>query len=213
MKSKSYTEQSAAKKILARIYGNGRGATFTPKDFHDLASHETIRATLSRLAASGTIRRLIRGVYDYPEFSARLNAPAPANPDAIARAIARNHGWTIHPEGNTALNLLALSTQVPAQWQYSSDGPTRVIHWAGGPLVFKHRSNKEISPLSPRTALLVQALKALGQQNVDGDTRARLQSAFTARELTRAVREARFVTAWVYEVIRDLAATKGDRHA
>jgi hypothetical protein len=35
--------QHIAAQILARIYGSGRGWVFTPKDFLDLASHETAR--------------------------------------------------------------------------------------------------------------------------------------------------------------------------
>jgi Family of unknown function (DUF6088) len=72
--------QYQAGQILARIYGNGRGKTFTPKDFLDLASHETVRKVLSRLTEEGTIRRLMRGVYDYPAFSTLLNALESSQP-------------------------------------------------------------------------------------------------------------------------------------
>ena len=87
--------QNIAYRILARIRGAGRGSVFATKDFLDIASHETARQSLGRLAEAGTIRRLIRGVYEYPAFSALLKAPASPDPDAIARAIARSHGWTI----------------------------------------------------------------------------------------------------------------------
>jgi len=209
--------QDKAGKILARIYGNGRGRVFTPKDFLDLASHENARQALGRLADEGTIRRLMRGVYDYPAFSALLNAPASPDPDAIARAIARAHGWTILPAGETALNLLGLSTQVPAQWQYFSDGPSKTYEWRGGSLVFKHRANKETTVLSPKTALLVQALKTLGQDRIDDSVVATLRAKFDKRERVRAIREARYATSWVYEIVKrlvaDLAAEKEKRRA
>ena len=205
--------QATSDKILARIYGKGRGQSFTPKDFQDLASPENVRAVLSRLVAGGTIRRLRRGVYDYPEHSALLDAPASPDPDAMARAIARTHGWTILPEGQTALNLLGLSTQVPAHWQYFSDGPSREVAWTGGTLVFRHRANRETTRLSPRTALLVQALKALGAAQVDAAVLSRLRAAFSAPELARALREARYVTAWVYEILKRLAAAAEAPHA
>lgn len=198
--------QAIADKILARIYGSGRGSAFTPKDFIDLASHEAARQTLSRFAKEGTVRRLLRGVYDYPAFSTLLNAPASPDPDSIARAIARAHGWTILPAGETALNILGLSTQVPAQWQYFSDGPSKTFEWQGGKLVFKHRANKETTVLSPKTALLVQALKTLGELRVDDSVISALQTKFDRREQARAVREARYATSWVYEIIKRLAA-------
>lgn len=204
---------AAARQILSRIYGTGRGAAFTPKDFLDLASHETVRQSLARLAKATTIRRVTRGVYDYPRFSAMLQAPASPDPDAIARAVARAHGWTILPIGDTALNLLGLSTQVPAQWQYLSDGPSKTYEWSGGTLAFKHRANKETTVLSPTTALIVQALKALGERRVDDSTLATLRAKLDAKERARAVREARYATSWVYEIIKRLAAEKQVRHA
>lgn len=213
MKHPHATLQASSHPVLARIYGNGRGAAFTPKDFLDLASHETARQSLARLAKEGKIRRVARGVYDYPRFSALLHAPASPDPDAIARAIARAHGWTILPTGDMALNLLGLSTQVPAQWQYFSDGPSKTYEWSGGTLTFKHRANKETTVLSPRTALIVQALKALGESRVDDSTLAALRTKLDAKERTRAVREARYATSWVYEIIKRLAAEEKVRHA
>ncbi|MEI6783677.1 MAG: DUF6088 family protein [Verrucomicrobiota bacterium] len=205
--------QIEADKILARIYGKGRGAVCTPKDFHDLASSSNIRTTLSRLVSDGKLRRLMRGVYEYPEFSPFMNAPASPNPNLFARAVARNHGWTIQPEGNTALNLLGLSTQVPAQWNFFSDGPTKRFQWTGGILSFKHRTNKETTALSYETALLVQALKTLGQDRIDDKVLCALCEKIDAKAVARAVREAQYVTSWVYAALKRLAAEKERSHA
>ena len=193
------------KRILQRIYGHGRGWVFIPKDFLDIASYAAVRQSLSRLKQKGTIRRLMQGVYDYPSFSTLLNAQSSPDPDAIARAIARANGWTILPTGDTALNLLGLSTQVPAQYQYFSDGPSKCYVWQGGTLVFKHRTNKETTILSYRTAVLVQALKSLGENGLDAMVIAALQEKFTKHELNLALREARYVTSWVYNAIKRLA--------
>ena len=194
------------KRILQRIYGHGRGWVLIPKDFLDIASCTAVRQSLSRLKRLGTIRRLMQGVYDYPSFSSLLNAPSSPDPGGIARAIARANGWTILPTGDTALNLLGLSTQVPAQYQYFSDGPSRRYTWQGGMLVFKHRTNKETTILSPRTALLVQALKCLGESGIDSKSMVTLQKKFSPQELNLALKEARYATSWVYKVIKQLAA-------
>ncbi|MFZ5984137.1 MAG: DUF6088 family protein [Acidobacteriota bacterium] len=205
MNSGRERDTTLSDKVLVRIYGTGRGKVFTPKDFLDLASHETVRQILSRLTRKGEIRRLMRGVYEYPESSRMLGGPASPDPDAIARAIARAHGWTLVPAGETALNLLGLSTQVPAHWQYFSDGPTKRYAWKGGSLVLKHRTNKETTVLSPKTALVVQALKTLGRAHVDESVVAAVGKVMDERERTRARREARYATSWVYEIIKRLA--------
>lgn len=103
-------------------------------------------------------------------------------------------GWAILPSGETALNLLGISTQVPAQWQYFSDGPSKTYERQAGTLAFKHRPNKETTLLSPKTALLVQALKALGEKRVDDSVVDTLRAKFDQKELERAAREARYAT-------------------
>jgi hypothetical protein len=205
--------QHPVHKILARIYGGGRGEAFTPKMFLDIAESATVRQVLGRLTKEGKIRRLLRGVYDYPAFSQVLRAPASPDPHAIARAIARAQGWTILPTGNTALNLLGLSTQVPARWEYFSDGPSKRYTWAGGTIVFKRRTNRETTILSARTGLLVQALKALGQEQIDERVLAALRAQFSTSERKRAMREARYATAWVYEIIKRLNREGAPDHA
>ena len=74
--------------IRQRIIGKGRGAIFAPTDFLDIGSRASLDQALSRLADQGMIRRLTRGLYDYPRKSARLGLLSPSADD-IAKAIAR----------------------------------------------------------------------------------------------------------------------------
>lgn len=67
----------AIDKIKRRIIGKGRGAVFTPADFLDLGSRASVDQTLSRLTDQGVIRRLARGIYDYPKTSPRLGRLSP----------------------------------------------------------------------------------------------------------------------------------------
>lgn len=186
---------------------------FTPKDFLDIASYESTKKSLMRLTNAGKLRRPLRGVYDLPAYSAVRKGPASPNPDALARAIARAHSWTLTPTGETALNLLGLSTQVPAQWEYFSDGPSKRFEWEGGSIQFKRRSNKEMKGLSPSTALLVQALKALGEERVDAGVLAHLQAKLSVRDRMRALRETQYATTWLYEFIKRLANDAPPPHA
>jgi len=79
--------------------------------------------------------------------------------------------------------------------------------------VFKHRTNKETTVLSPKTALLVQALKTLGENRINDSVVDTLHAKFDKKERVRAIREARYATSWVYEIIKRLAAEKEPRHA
>jgi hypothetical protein len=201
--------QSIANKILKRINNHGRGWIFSTKDFFDLGDRYAVNMALHRLKNKGRIRQILRGIYDYPAFSRILNALATPNPYHIIETIARTYGWTICPSGNTALNLLGLSTQVPAKYIFYTDGPSKKYNWNGAQFEFLHRAIKETSGLSPRTALAVQALKALGRENTTEKVIARLRKEFSEKELRNAIRETQVATNWIYAALK--RATEKDR--
>ena len=58
--------QTIDNKIISRIYGNGRGFSFSQNEFSDLGSTDAVRKSLSRLEQAEKIRRVLRGIYDYP---------------------------------------------------------------------------------------------------------------------------------------------------
>ncbi len=117
--------QPVEQKILSRIYGRGRGWAFTKTDFVTEFGETNIHQALSSLTRAGKIRRVCHGIYDYPRYSELLGQTLSPDIDQAARALARKFNWRIQPSGDTAMNLLGLSTQVPGRWIYLSDGPSR----------------------------------------------------------------------------------------
>ena len=173
-------------------------------DFADITVKKTASVGLSRLESEGVIRRILRGVYDKPAYNRFLGEFVAPIPDKVAHAIARNFGWTIVPCGDTALNLLGLSTQVPAVWVYVSDGTYKEYSYDNTTIQFKRTTNKEVSKLSYKTALVIQALKALGKDNIDEMVISRLQKILTAEEKKAMVSEAKAVTSWIYEYLKQI---------
>ena len=102
------------KDIKKRILTSESGSVFVATDFADITDKKTASVILTRIESEGIIRRVLRGVYDKPEYNEFLKEYIAPIPDNVAHALARNFGWTIVPCGDTALNLLGLSTQVPA---------------------------------------------------------------------------------------------------
>ena len=161
------TRPNYLNEIKSRISASENGAVFVAADFTDITNKKTASVGLTRLEADGFIKRVLRGVYYKAEYSDFLKEYIAPVPDNVAHAIARNFGWTIVPCGDTALNLLALSTQVPAVWLYVSDGPYKEYSYDNTVIRFKRTTNKDISKFSYKTALTVQALKALGKDKID----------------------------------------------
>lgn len=178
------------------------GTVFVSADFTDITDKKTVNVILERIASGGQLRRIIRGVYDKPLYNYFLDEYLVPSPDLVANALARNYGWSIVPCGDTALNLLGLSTQVPAAWTYVSDGPYKEYSFENIALKFKRITNKEISKLSYKSALVVQALKALGKENVTDSVLLKLKNDLTADEKNKLLNETKSVTSWIYEYIK-----------
>lgn len=192
-------------KIRRRIYESETGSVFVTSDFADITDNKKSSVCLMRLTEERLLRRIMRGVYDKPEYNSFLQEYLEPAPDKVANAIARNYGWTIVPCGDTALNLLGLSTQVPAIWLYVSDGPYKEYSFNNTTIKFKHTANKGISKLSYKTSLVIQALKALGKENIDNNVIVKLSKALTDDEKKNMLNEAKSTTSWIYEYIKSIA--------
>jgi hypothetical protein len=197
--------KSIKSKASARIYGNQRGWAFSKIDFLDLGSDADIRKALSKLAAKGTIRRVLRGVYDYPRTSKLLDTEMGPDLNQLAGALARRSGWRIQPSENTALNLLGLSTQVPALSVYLSDGPSKTYEIGKQQLVFKKRTLKESVFKHKESELVVQALKALGKERSDKEILQKLANTWTPNKWKKILRDTKTAPAWVSGMIRNIS--------
>jgi hypothetical protein len=146
---------------MRRVRASGRGSVFTPSDFLAVAARSAVDQALSRLVKGGQLRRLARGLYDFPKVHPRLGALSPA-PDDIAQALARETGSQVQIAGARAANALGLSTQVPAQSTYLTDGPSRRVVLGKRVVDLRHASPKHlIAPGSP-AGTVVQALRHVG---------------------------------------------------
>jgi len=179
-------------------------AVFISADFLEIGDYEAVRKALNRLAGKGVITKIMRGVYYQPRFSEFLGEHEAPPPHQVALAIARKLNWNIAPSGVTALSLLGLSTQVSAKWSYISDGANNRYEFGNTVLEFKHRSNREITGMSPATALIIQGIKALGKNNIDSAAIVQMRLSLTEAERGVLVKEAKSTAVWVYNVIKQI---------
>ena len=202
--------QSIEDKILSRIYGKGRGWTFSQKDFLDLGSRSAVDNALSRQQQKGTLRRVIRGIYDYPCHSDLLNQQLAPDIDQVANALARKFAWRIQPGGSAALNMMGLSTQVPARFVYLSDGPNRTYTIGSIKLAFENTALKESGFKLPQSALLVQSLKSLGRNRMNDKVIAKIRKWLKPDLRPKVLKDTRSASDWVYEAIRKICQEGDD---
>ena len=107
MKTVRHKPKSLESNMLARIRSSGRGSVFVPVDFLDLGSRQGVDFVLHRLVKQGVLRRLARGLYDYPKSHPQLGMLSPSV-NAIAEALAGRDRLRIQPSTAYAANLLCL---------------------------------------------------------------------------------------------------------
>lgn len=195
----SYTE-----KISDKINDFDSHKVFFANDFLDIASYETARKTLNRMVNERKIQRVIGGFYYNPRYSDLIGEYEAASIHELARAIARKYNWDIAPHGSTALNLLGLSTQVPTHYTYISSGRYKTYKIADTVLDFKKVNPGEIANMSLKTATVIQAIKSLGKEHINDQVVQQIRENLTGKERKDLMDESKSVSAWMYEVIREI---------
>ena len=120
---------------------------------------------LTRLVRDGKIRRIARGIYDCPHDHPLLGQTG-ATSDAVVSAVARKKNLRLLPSSAVAANQLGLSTQVPAQLVYHTDGAAANVKLGKLNIVFRRNSGRNLALAGRASGLVSQALRDIGKGKV-----------------------------------------------
>jgi hypothetical protein len=197
--------QSVDSKVLIRIYGMGVGSVFTSARFLDLGSRVAVDLALSRLAKKGTIRRLSRGLYDYPKSHPTLGALFPPV-DAIAKALLNPSKGKLQPSGAYAANLLGLSEQVPLKSVFLTTGTPRRVRVQRQEIILKRTTPRQMATAGRVSGLVIQALKYLGPSAKVDDRLLALKHRLGREEKMQLQTDAPLAPGWIAKKLREIAA-------
>lgn len=196
--------QTVDSKLTSRVYGMGKGSAFVPNDFLDLGSRDAVDKALSRLVAKGTIRRLARGLYEYPREHPELGTLSP-DLEKIAKALTGKDRIRLQPAGAYATNLLGLSEQVPAKVIFLTDGTTRTVKIGRQEIQLRRTTPRNMAAAGKLSGLLMQALRHLGKEHLTRERIEHLKRTLPARERKKLLRDLRLAPAWMHPLFRELA--------
>lgn len=194
--------KSIKDKIMAKISRKGPGCIFTAQDFMPEFKRYEIDASLKTLADCGRIRKICRGIYDYPAYSELLKQPSAPDLYGIANKFASKYCWNIYPSGDTALNYFGLSTQIPSKLVFISNGPSKALATPFGEICFKHSALRETSFRYAESGLVVQALREIGQQNLTPEIIAQIKGKFDEQFLQKIRLDIVNTANWLQQAIR-----------
>ncbi len=195
--------QSIVDRIKEIIYSQKRGFVFTKDCFFDIGNLKTVAKVLERMVESGEIRRIARGLYYYPKKHQEFG-DVPADPNKIADALAEKDNLKIQPSGAYAANLLGLSDQVPAKIIFLTDGHSRTVHVGRRSITLKKTTPKNMATAGRISGLVIQALRYIGQENVDDKVINILKRNLTEKDKKILMADLRYAPVWIDNVLRKL---------
>lgn len=177
---------------------------FVPADFLNIGSRKAVDVALHRLAKQGTIRRLARGVYDFPKEHPVLG-PLTPSAEAVARALAGRDRTRLQPTGAYAANSLGLTEQVPAKMVFLTDGPAKTVKIGPMTIQLRRTTPKNMEAAGRLSGLLIQALRELGQEHITPERREHLKRTIPLEKRRKLLTDLRLAPTWMQPIFRELA--------
>jgi Family of unknown function (DUF6088) len=192
---------SIHKQIEGLIKKRGRGAIVFPVDFADVGNAEVVKKVLLRLEQRKFLKRLAFGIYLYPKQSKLLGTLTPSV-EEIAKAIAERDASRIVPTGVYALNRLGLSTQVPLNTVYLTDGAARKVKVGNRSILFKKTSPRNLAAVGTISSLAIQALKAIGNEKVTEQEEKRILEQLKNEKQENIKKDMAIAPEWIRKILK-----------
>jgi len=173
-------------------------------DFLEISDYDTVRKSLQRLAEKGILIRLSKGIYYYPKNDKLLGLIYPSA-DQIANAIAKRDKARIIPTGAYAMYRLGLTTQVPMNVVYLTDGSARKVKIGKQKIVFKKTSPKNLSAKNQLSNLLIQGLRAIGKENITQSHIIEIKKiVFDSKEMNDLYNDILHAPVWIQKIVLEI---------
>ena len=157
--------KSLPERIMALAEAEPEATPICPSALLHLGSRGAVDQALSRLARSGRLMRICRGVYMRP-IETRFGMRGPSLELAIP-ALARLWGETIVSNGADAANWLGLTTQNAVRTVYLTSGANRLLHFGAHQVRLLHAPRWQLVAGHRMAGVVIRALAWLGPREVE----------------------------------------------
>ena len=192
--------RSVEEHILINIRKAGRGTLFFLESFIAYGNPEAVKKALQRLVNADELERVATGIYVRPKTDSVIGKLTPGI-EEIAKAIAKRDKARIVPTGLYALNRLGLSTQVPLNVVYLTDGTARKVRIGNRTITFKKTTPKNVAAVGEISRLVIQALRTIGKDKVTDDEIKHIQTLLSKEKPTRLQHDIRLAPVWIREIM------------
>jgi hypothetical protein len=190
-----------SKQIEQKIKALPKGSLLLIDDFIEEFDYEAARKVLQRLTNDGLLMRLNRGIYYIPKKDDLLGIIKPTA-EQIAESISKRDKTRIIPTGSFALHKLGLTTQVPMNVVYLTDGSPRKIRVGNQKITFKKTSPKILAVKHHLSGLIIQGLKEIGEGEVNASHLSQIEKIIVnSHEVSQVKINMRFAPVWIQKIV------------
>lgn len=173
------------------------------RDFFDEYDDEYVGNVCYELVKEGVLMRLSQGIY-YKPVKTRLGVLFPTVEELIKVIAKRDHA-VILPTGNTAIHQLGLTTQVPTNYEFLTNGAARKLKVGNRTITLKHGVANNFAFKGRLMPVLHQALKAIGKENITQEMLGQIALLLQNLPETKTFRhDLAIMSKWEQEVINKL---------
>lgn len=194
-------KKSVEMQLLDKIKKAKKGTLFFGDNFLFAGNAKAIAKALERLAAKGELMRVASGIYVRPQTDNIVGKVIPGVDD-IAKAIAKRDKARIVPTGIYALNRLGLSTQMPLNMIYLTDGAARKINVGNSSITFKKATPKNLMATGEISRLAIQALRTIGKEKVTEKEIQKIQQLLMKENKTKLEHDIRLAPEWIRQIMK-----------
>ncbi|MBQ3732678.1 MAG: hypothetical protein II859_01820 [Bacteroidales bacterium] len=158
------------------------------------------------MARKGLLLHVCHGIYCYPKIDKELGLGVlfPSYED-IAQVIARRDKVRIFPASALAQNMLGLSTQVPMNVVYLTDGSNRKVNIKNGRgILFRHVSPKKLAFNDKLAMLITTALRDMGSDNLTDEHKTQLKMILKKHLEPFSTHDMKLMPLWIRNLIKEL---------
>jgi len=188
-------------KIEKSIKSKQRGDLLFGDDFMMYGSNTAIRQALVRLVRKGVIKRVAQGIYVRPKISKYTGEVMPTA-EEVAKGIAKKDHIRMVPTGVYALNALGLSTQLPMKLIFLTDSQPREIKVGRRSIKFKRTTPKNLSAKGEISALVIQALREIGMDNLTKEEEKIVLDKLKKEEVRNLLYDLKLAPVWIQKIMQ-----------
>ena len=180
---------------------------FFVDDFITIANYKAVSKALERLVDNKVLIRVATGIYARYKEEPVLGVILPTT-EQIAKAIAKRDHARIIPTGAYALHALGLSTQIPLNVVYLTDGTARKIKAGNRTIQFKKTTPKNLAAKGKISSLVIQALKAIGKDKVTESEHRKILELLKEEKTTDLEHDIRLAPEWIRKIMKEALTEK-----